>query len=65
MIGAMNRIEIWDTAAWQPYSDEQEQAFADLTEEVFPGSEHARARQRTPTAGRNEQPCRRGFNPQV
>ena len=37
VIGAMNRIEIWDSAAWQTYSDQQEQAFADLSEEVFPG----------------------------
>ena len=37
VIGAMNRIEIWDAASWQSYSDEQEQAFADLSEEVFPG----------------------------
>ncbi len=37
VIGAMNRVEIWDAAAWQSYSDEQEQAFADLSEEVLPG----------------------------
>jgi len=37
VIGAMNRIEIWDAGSWQRYSDEQEQAFADLSEEVFPG----------------------------
>ncbi len=37
VIGAMNRIEIWDAASWQAYSDAQEQAFADLSEEVFPG----------------------------
>ena len=37
VIGAMNRIEIWDPASWQSYSDAQEQAFADLSEEVFPG----------------------------
>jgi MraZ protein len=37
VIGAMNRIEIWDAASWQTYSDEQEQAFSDLSEEVFPG----------------------------
>jgi MraZ protein len=37
VIGAMNRIEIWDAASWQTYSDEQEQAFADLSEEIFPG----------------------------
>ena len=37
VIGAMNRVEIWDSASWQAYSDQQEQAFADLSEEVFPG----------------------------
>ncbi len=37
VIGAMNRIEIWDAGSWQSYSDEQEQAFADLSDEVFPG----------------------------
>ena len=37
VIGAMNRIEIWDATSWQTYSDQQEQAFADLSEEVFPG----------------------------
>jgi MraZ protein len=37
VIGAMNRVEIWDANAWQTYSDQQEQGFADLSEEVFPG----------------------------
>ena len=37
VIGAMNRIEIWDAVSWQRYSDEQEQAFADLSDEVLPG----------------------------
>lgn len=37
VIGAMNRVEIWDANAWQTYSNQQEQAFADLAEEVFPG----------------------------
>jgi MraZ protein len=37
VIGAMNRIEVWDATAWQTYSDQHEQAFADLSEEVFPG----------------------------
>ena len=37
VIGAMNRVEIWDAVSWQAYSDAQEQAFADLSEEVFPG----------------------------
>jgi MraZ protein len=37
VIGAMNRLEIWDEAAWAAYSEEQEEAFAELSEEVFPG----------------------------
>lgn len=37
VIGAMNRVEIWDAGSWQSYSDEQEQAFSDLSEEVIPG----------------------------
>jgi MraZ protein len=37
VIGALDRIEIWDATSWQTYSDQQEQAFADLSEEVFPG----------------------------
>ncbi len=37
VIGANTRAEIWDSAAWSAYSAEQEQAFADLSEEVVPG----------------------------
>jgi len=37
VIGAMNRIEIWDPASWAEYSQEQEQVFSDLSDEVFPG----------------------------
>lgn len=37
VIGAMNRLEIWDEQAWSRYSTEQEQAFSDLSEEVLPG----------------------------
>ena len=29
--------EIWDEAAWTAYSEEQEESFAQLSEEVFPG----------------------------
>ena len=36
-IGAGNRAEIWDTAAWETYYAEQEAGFADTTEEVIPG----------------------------
>jgi MraZ protein len=37
VIGAMNRVEVWDAESWQRYSGEQEQAFSDLSEEVLPG----------------------------
>jgi MraZ protein len=37
VIGAMNRIEIWDPTSWQEYSEAQEQVFSDLSDEVFPG----------------------------
>jgi transcriptional regulator MraZ len=37
VIGANTRLEIWDTAAWESYLADREQAFADLEEEVLPG----------------------------
>ena len=37
VIGSMNRIEIWDPQAWAAYSEEQEQVFSELSDEVFPG----------------------------
>ena len=37
VIGAMNRVEIWDAESWSGYSDAQETAFAELSEEVLPG----------------------------
>ena len=37
VIGANSRVEIWDTAAWETYLADREQAFADLEEEVLPG----------------------------
>jgi mraZ protein len=37
VIGANTRLEIWDAQAWEDYLAEQEQAFADLSEEVLPG----------------------------
>ena len=37
VIGAGNRAEIWDTAAWNAYYAEQEANFAMTTEEVIPG----------------------------
>jgi len=37
VIGANTRLEIWDAQAWESYLADQEQAFADLSEEVLPG----------------------------
>lgn len=37
VIGAGSRVEIWDSIAWERYLAEQEQSFADLSEEVLPG----------------------------
>ena len=37
VIGVMNRVEIWDPQKWQEYSEAGEAAFAELSEEVFPG----------------------------
>ncbi|MBB4930939.1 MraZ protein [Lipingzhangella halophila] len=37
VIGANTRLEIWAAQAWADYEAEQEQAFADLSEEVLPG----------------------------
>jgi MraZ protein len=37
VIGANTRLEIWDAQAWERYLADQEQAFADLSEEVLPG----------------------------
>ncbi len=37
VVGAMNRVEVWDAAAWESYAGEQETAFAEMNDEVFPG----------------------------
>lgn len=37
VIGAGQRVEIWDLRAWEAYLAEQEQAFAEQAEEVVPG----------------------------
>jgi len=37
VIGAGNRVEIWDTAAWNNYLAAHEADFANVTEEVIPG----------------------------
>ncbi|MDS1269407.1 division/cell wall cluster transcriptional repressor MraZ [Lipingzhangella sp. LS1_29] len=37
VIGANTRLEIWDAQAWAEYESAQEEAFAELSEEVLPG----------------------------
>lgn len=37
VIGAGQRIEIWEARAWETYLNEQEQVFAEQAEEVVPG----------------------------
>jgi MraZ protein len=37
VIGAGQRVEIWDATAWETYLNEQEQVFAEQAVEVVPG----------------------------
>lgn len=37
VVGAINRVEVWDAAAWEQYSEQKEPAYAELNETVFPG----------------------------
>ena len=37
MVGAMNRVEVWDATSWNAYSTAQESEFADMNDEGFPG----------------------------
>ncbi|HIT75852.1 MAG TPA: division/cell wall cluster transcriptional repressor MraZ [Candidatus Avipropionibacterium avicola] len=37
VVGAINRVEVWSPAAWEEYSAAQEDVFAEMNEEVFPG----------------------------
>ena len=37
VVGAINRVEVWDSAAWQTYSEAQETEFADMNDDMFPG----------------------------
>lgn len=37
VIGAGERVEIWDATAWDTYLAEQEQVFAEQADEVVPG----------------------------
>lgn len=35
VIGALDHIEVWDTEAWSAYAAAQEEAFAQMDEEMF------------------------------
>lgn len=37
VVGAMDRIEIWDAERWANFSAEQEEPFSDMSDEVMPG----------------------------
>ena len=37
VIGAGDRLEIWDTAAWTAYLEDTEDSFSEQSEEVVPG----------------------------
>jgi MraZ protein len=37
VIGAVNRLEIWDAQRWQTYQEEHEDDYAQAQEEVLPG----------------------------
>jgi MraZ protein len=37
VIGAGNRFEIWDTTRWDDFLNQEEEPFADLSDEVMPG----------------------------
>ena len=38
VIGAGSRVEIWDSRRWTEYLGPSEGAYADLSEEVLPGT---------------------------
>ncbi len=37
VVGAINRVEVWDADAWQSYSEARETEFADMNDDMFPG----------------------------
>jgi len=37
VVGAIDRVEVWNPAAWEQYSTEKEPAFAELNQTLFPG----------------------------
>lgn len=40
VVGAINRVEIWDAAAWEEYSSRQEPVFAEMNQEVLPSGDN-------------------------
>jgi MraZ protein len=36
VVGAIDRVEVWNAAAWEQYSTEKESAYADLNQTLFP-----------------------------
>jgi MraZ protein len=37
VVGAMDRIEIWDATRWQEFTEANEESFSDMSDEVMPG----------------------------
>jgi MraZ protein len=37
VVGAIDRVEVWNPAAWEQYSAEKEPAFAELNQTLIPG----------------------------
>ena len=37
VIGAFNRVEIWDAEAWNAYAESNEETYAEMEQEVIPG----------------------------
>lgn len=37
VVGAIDRVEVWNAAAWEQYSTDKESAYADLNQTLFPG----------------------------
>jgi MraZ protein len=37
VIGANNRVEVWDAQAWHAWSEQADEAFSQIAEEVLPG----------------------------
>jgi len=36
VVGAIDRVEVWNAAAWEQYSTDKESAYADLNQTLFP-----------------------------